>query len=106
MIWRVLTIGILWGFVTLWGVTESTGLFDTFDGCPEMKTTATRQELLLLEELAREEVEFWESYIVRCLENEDIPLPPRAIQALAMAEEKLNWCVRALGDENWESRIH
>ncbi len=67
-----------------------------------MKNTTTSQELLLLQELASEEVEFWESYIVRCLENEDSLLPPRAIQALAVAEAKLNWCIRALSEENLE----
>ncbi len=71
-----------------------------------MKNTTAPQELRILEALAREEVEFWESYIVRCIENESSSVPPRAIQALAMAEEKLNWCVRALGDGNWESRMH
>ncbi len=71
-----------------------------------MKNTTVLQERRILEALAREEVEFWESYIVRCLENESSSVPPRAIQALAMAEEKLNLCILAISGQNGEDRVH
>ncbi|WP_457673073.1 hypothetical protein [Thiolapillus sp.] len=74
-----------------------------------MNSPVDSLELVLLEELAREEVEFWETYIWRCLEEQGEPLPPKAILALARAEDKLAFYVRLLtaGEAGeMEDRMH
>ncbi|WP_456373969.1 hypothetical protein [Thiolapillus sp.] len=61
-----------------------------------MKLTPTPElmEMLLLEERAREEIEFWESYVIRSLAHAGKPFPVRAIQAMAEAEKKLAICLK------------
>jgi hypothetical protein len=57
-------------------------------------------EIRLLEDMAREEIEFWEFYICRCFAHAGEPFPVRALQALAQAEEKLALCLEAIHDGN------
>ena len=63
-------------------------------------------EIRLLEDMAREEIEFWEFYISHWGALASDPFPVRAIQALAQAEEKLALCLKVIQDANAGTGMH
>ena len=60
-----------------------------------------------LENLLREEINFWASYIHRCEKQQHLSVPPRAFEALHLAEQKLSWyLISSTSNMNLKVQLH